>query len=58
MNAQQEKPMKQFIDYCRHYGTVLTLAMFVARWTCGQQIIIIDDEGDNRISSPDYKVKK
>jgi len=47
--------MKSFIAHCRFHGVVLTIAMYLARFTCGQPIAIVDDEGDRRICSDDFK---
>ena len=46
--------MKSFIMHVKFHGFILTIAMLLARWTCGQPISIVDDEGDPRISSDDY----
>jgi len=50
--------LKSFWMHCRFHSTILTIAMYLARWSCGQPIIITDDEGDHRISSDDYFMKR
>ena len=47
--------MKSFISHCRFHGTLPTIALYMARWTCGQPIQIVDDEGDRRICSDDFR---
>jgi hypothetical protein len=56
--SRKENEMKSFIAHCRFHGTILTIAMYLARWSCGQPITITDDEGDHRISSDDYHGEK
>lgn len=51
------KFLKSFWMHCNFHGTILTIAMLLARWSCGQPIIIYDNEGDPRISSDDYHIK-
>lgn len=46
--------MKSFIVHCQFHGTILTIAMLLARWACGQPIEIRDNEGDRRIASDDF----
>ena len=49
--------MKSFIAHCKFHGTILTIAMLLARWTCGQPVEIVDDDGDRRICSDDFYPK-